>query len=120
MQTATITGIGEQAISAKDPLVILFDESATPALQRVALRQRFETPAEAAAVSSYVGQTLTIDGVAYQVVQAGALVNENLRSVGHATLVFGPVPATDALASAIYLTPYVMPAWHVGSTIVYH
>lgn len=38
---AEIVAIGAQAIDAAEPLVILFNEQATPAIKAVALIQRF-------------------------------------------------------------------------------
>ncbi len=42
--TATITAIGKDALSSKDPMIILFGPEATDALRDVAVIQQFDDP----------------------------------------------------------------------------
>ncbi|WP_179394333.1 PTS glucitol/sorbitol transporter subunit IIA [Lacticaseibacillus absianus] len=118
--TATIKAIGESALSPTDPLVILFDDSATPALRAVTLIQQFDDPQAQRDLEMQAGDTLTIDGEDFAVTAVGKLANANLRSIGHVALVFAPQPAVDRLESALYLKPTSRPHFTVGTTLVYH
>jgi PTS system glucitol/sorbitol-specific IIA component len=117
---ATITAIGPEAISATDPLVILFDEDATAALKQIALLQEFESEEAMSQLTLATGDQLSIDDQVYQVAYVGEVANDNLQTIGHATLLFTSVPETDRLGNGVYLSPYVKPNFKVGTTITYH
>jgi PTS system glucitol/sorbitol-specific IIA component len=117
---ATITAIGPEAISPTDPLVILFDEDATVALKQIALLQEFESEDAMSQLTLVPGDQLAIDDQVYHVEYVGEVANDNLQTIGHATLLFTPVPETDRLGNGVYLTPYVKPDFKVGTTITYH
>lgn len=116
---ASIVSIGEEAVAGDDPLVILFGEGATDALKRVALVQRFEDPTAQAELTLKPGDAVRIDDTPYTIQAVGHLANANLQSLGHAALVFSPVPAEDMLQSALYLTPTKRPRFEVGTTLTY-
>lgn len=116
--TATITAIGKQALAAADPLVILFDEAATPALRDIAVIQRFASAEAQAALRLKAGDQLVIGETAYTIQRVGELANTNLQTIGHVSLIFAPVPA-QPMANALYLTPERKPQLTVGSRLTY-
>lgn len=115
MIKATIKAIGKHAIS-EEPLLILFGETATPALREHAIIQEI---ASAETFDIQKAQTLHIGTQEYTVAFVGELVNKNLNELHHVTLVFAPVPAEDIIMNGIYLTPYQLPKLEVDDTIVY-
>lgn len=117
MLEAKVVEIGPEAISAKDPLLILFDETASQQLRRVSIVQRFIAPAEASFTLA-TGDQLMIDNQQYRVTHVGKLVANNMEAVGHATLFFEPVPKQPQ-HNGIYLEPYHLPKIKVGSLIRY-
>jgi len=114
--TATVQSIGEHAIDPEEPILVLFDESATDSLKQIAVVQKFDAPVTS--LSLTVGSKLMIDDQTYTVAYAGELVDANLTSIGHATLYFKPVPAKP-MANGIYVTPNQLPMIKVGSKISY-
>ncbi|WP_461226913.1 PTS glucitol/sorbitol transporter subunit IIA [Lacticaseibacillus suihuaensis] len=116
---ATITAVGPKALSDRDPMVILFDDSATAALRQVAVIQRFLDQAAQRKLRLAAGDTLTIDETTYTITAVGALANANLQSIGHVTLMFAPQPKDGGLANALYLSPAIRPRVVVGSTLDY-
>ncbi|EQM53031.1 PTS glucose transporter subunit IIA [Lactiplantibacillus plantarum EGD-AQ4] len=114
--TATVQSIGDNAIDPKEPILVLFDETATAPLQQIAVVQQFEQPATQ--LSLVVGSTITIDQQTYTVEYAGGLVEANLTSIGHATLYFKSVPEKP-MDNGLYLTPHQLPQIKVGSVITY-
>lgn len=114
--TATVSSIGPKAINPKDPVLVLFDTTATEDLQQIAIIQTFTSPVERLTLEK--GSTISIDDQAYTVAFAGALVAANLTSIGHATLYFTEVPAKP-MENGIYLTPTALPSVHEGSIISY-
>ncbi|WP_137625821.1 PTS glucitol/sorbitol transporter subunit IIA [Lactiplantibacillus pingfangensis] len=114
--TATVKAIGPQAMSPDEPILILFDETATESLQQIAVIQQFQE--SLTHLDLKAGSTLKIDEQAYTVAYAGPLVDSNLTTIGHATLYFTAVPAKP-LANGIYLTPAQLPKLKVGSILTY-
>lgn len=114
--TATVKSIGAQAVSAKEPILVLFDETATESLQQIAVIQQFDQPITSLSLST--GSHLKIDDQVFTVAFAGGLVAANLTSIGHATLYFAPVPAKP-MENGVYLTPTSLPTIKVGSVITY-
>ncbi|AVK63279.1 PTS glucose transporter subunit IIA [Lactobacillus sp. CBA3606] len=114
--TATIQSIGQQAISPTEPMLILFNETATAALQQIAIIQKFTQPVTDLALQ--VGSTLQIDDQKYKVAYVGELVNTSLASIGHATLYFTAVPAKP-MQNGVYLAPTTLPTIKVGSVMTY-
>ena len=113
MISAKVKSIGPEAIAKQDRLAILFDETATPDLKKIAVVQEIEQQFNLKA-----GSQIVIGEQTYDVKFVGSLVNQNLQSIGHTTLVFKEVPE-QPLASAIYLSPDVFPDFKVGETIQY-
>lgn len=114
--TATVKAIGPQALSPDEPILILFDETATDSLQQIAVIQQFQAPLTGLALKA--GSTLKIDDQVYMVAYAGPLVDQNLTTIGHATLYFTAVPAKP-LANGVYLAPTRLPKLKVGSILTY-
>ena len=117
MLVGTVTAIGENAISKKDPMIILFGEQATEEIRTVAIIQSFENEKET--VKLKPGQTISFDEKKYTIKTVGSLANENLNTIGHVTLSFSEVPEDDRIESGIYLTPYELPELTIGTKISY-
>ena len=117
MISAKITGIGNDAISEKDGLVILFDKTATPDLKKVAVIQEIRDLNHSDFNLKKGGQ-IKIGSDSYQIEFVGSLVNNNLKTIGHTTLVFKEVP-TNPLESAVYLRSGKFPSFEVGEEIQY-
>jgi PTS system glucitol/sorbitol-specific IIA component len=113
-----VTAIGANALDPADPLVILFGESATPALRGVAVIQQFDDPKAQLALTVAVGDHVEIDSVSYVVERVGKLANQNLQTIGHVSLIFDQIP-DQPMENALYLKPEVKPQLAVGSTITY-
>lgn len=121
---AEVISIGNDAIDDQEPMVILFDEHATTAIQNVALIQRFMDEAAKKQLTLTTDSAVIINQQPYTITYVGALVNPNLNSIGHVALVFGPTPQEDQLQSGLYLTPAVagvpaVPEFKVGTQITY-
>ena len=117
MLVGTVTAIGENAISKKDPMIILFGEQATEEIRTVAIIQSFEKEKET--VKLKPGQKISFDEKIYTIKTVGSLANENLNTIGHVTLSFSEVPEDDRIESGIYLTPYELPELTIGTKISY-
>lgn len=117
---ARITAIGSQALTDGDAMVILFNETASAALREVAVIQKFEQPAEQGQIKLHANDVLTIGDHDYPIVEVGQLVNNNLQTIGHVTLIFGKNVPTG-LQNALHFAPGVAkPEFKVGTEIVYH
>lgn len=116
---AKVTAVGPQALTSGDPMVILFNETASAALREVAVIQTFAEPAQMQQLTLKVGDRLTIDGQDYPIKSVGDLVDNNLRSIGHVTLVFDEA-APMGLQNAIHFAKQPKPAFKVGTKIIYH
>ncbi|WP_414838773.1 PTS glucitol/sorbitol transporter subunit IIA [Carnobacterium sp. TMP28] len=117
MLVGTVTSIGEQAISKKDPIIILFGEQATKDLRSVSIIQSFKEGQEK--VKLMPGKSVFFDDQEYTILEVGSLANEHLNTIGHVTLHFSEVPSEDRLASGLYLKPFKVPKIKVGSMIHY-
>lgn len=118
MLVGTVTAIGENAISKKDPMIILFGEQATEEIRTVAIIQSFEEDKET--VKLQTGDTISFDEKVYTIETVGSLANENLNTIGHVTLSFSEVPKDDRIESGIYLAPHELPEVSVGTKISYN
>ncbi|WP_208422279.1 PTS glucitol/sorbitol transporter subunit IIA [Latilactobacillus fragifolii] len=121
---AEIIAIGNDAVDAQEPMVILFDEHATAAIQDVALIQRFMDETAKKQLTLTTDSAVMINQQPYTITYVGALVNSNLNTIGHVALIFGPAPQEDQLQSGLYLTPAVagvpaFPEFKVGTQITY-
>lgn len=117
MAIGTVTSIGPQAISEKDPIIILFGEEATEDIRQVSVIQAFEKESEA--IDLKEGHMIKFDDQAYTIEAVGSLAVDNLNSIGHITLSFTDVPAEDQLGNGIYLSPKTLPVISVGTKISY-
>lgn len=114
---AKITAIGAQAIDPKELILILFNQSATESLREYAIIQEFEEPTEMFELAA--GDSIAFGDAEYKIDFVGRLANEQLKNIGHVTVVFGEVPAEDAIVNGLYVTPYQLPELIVGTTITY-
>lgn len=115
---AKVTAIGAQALTSADPMVILFDASASESIKNVAVIQQFADVNAQAQMNLHVGDQIVIGQQSYQIKKIGQLVNENLRTIGHVSLIFSDQDTND-LQSAVLLAPETKPQFSVGTTITY-
>ena len=116
MQSKVIQ-IGEKAIDIKEPMIILFDDSATPTLQEVSVIHRFVEPQEWFELED--GDRILFDDQEYRISYVGTHVLKNLQSIGHTTMIFKNWD-DERLETSIYLTPYILPTITDGTTITYN
>ncbi|MDN2452804.1 PTS glucitol/sorbitol transporter subunit IIA [Lactobacillus sp. UCMA15818] len=118
MLEAKVVEIGPEAISKGDPLMILFDETASVQLRRVSVVQHFvDSNSKKRELKNL--KKISIDGQVYEIKHIGELVQSNMEMIGHATLFFKAVPE-EPQHSGIYLEPYTLPSVAVGSVIKYY
>jgi PTS system glucitol/sorbitol-specific IIA component len=114
MIQTTITSIGEHAIG-DEPLLLVFDDSATHVLKEYSLIQAVPE----ATFDVKKGSTIAFGNEIFTVTHVGKTANENLNSIGHATMAFEAVPLEDSIANGIYLTPHHLPKVTEGMIIQY-
>ncbi|MFT8668892.1 MAG: PTS glucitol/sorbitol transporter subunit IIA [Liquorilactobacillus hordei] len=118
MLEAKVVEIGPEAISKDDPLMILFDETASVQLRRVSVVQHFiDLSSKKRNLKNL--KKISVDNQVYEIKHIGELVQSNMEMIGHATLFFEPVPE-EPQHSGIYLEPYKLPDVSVGSVIKYY
>lgn len=116
MKKTKIIEIGPKAISKTDPMLILFDDTATDEVKKVALVQELiEEPNYKITTNSHIH----FDDQVYQVEHVGDKVNQMLQEIGHATIVFAERHEDHDLPNTIYVSPYQLPALSVGTEIIY-
>ena len=113
---AIVTEIGVRALDEKEPMIILFGESATEGLKEYSVIQTFQ---ETHTLELKKGDLLKIDKQEYTIDYVGPFANDNLNSIAHVTLVFADAPNDDAIVNGLYLTPNAFPTIKVGTTIEY-
>ena len=106
MIKSEVIEIGAKAVSKDEPMVILFDETASPRLREVSVIQRFENDA-AKNYDLKIGSKIQI-------------VESNLTTIGHTVLNFKPVPEKEHLQeNVLYLEPHTIPVIKQGTQIIY-
>lgn len=119
MIKSEVIEIGAKAVSKDEPMVILFDETASPRLREVSVIQRFENDV-AKNYDLKIGSKIQIDDQVYHVKYLGELVESNLTTIGHTVLNFKPVPEKEHLQeNVLYLEPYTIPVIKQGTQIIY-
>ena len=108
MIQAKITEIGTEAINKEEPMLILFDKTATAALRKYSVIQE---------VSKDEPFSLKAGGTIDYV---GPMANGNLKTVAHVSLIFDACPEEGQIANGIYLHPHRLPAIGLGSQIFYN
>ncbi len=116
MKKAIVTDIGAQAIDTKEPILILFGETATQALRQVSIIQKISEEGD---WQAHKGAEISLDDQVYTVTRAGRLAQKNLKELGHVAIVFQAVPHEDAMENALYVTPYDLPVIKKGTEIIY-
>jgi Phosphotransferase system sorbitol-specific component IIA len=117
---AHVTAVGPQALTDGDEMVILFNQTASEALREVAVIQEFDQPQDQAKIKLAVNDRLTIAGHDYVINRVGKLVNDNLESIGHVTLVFGEAGPSGLQNALHFDNQGTKPKFKVGTEIVYH
>ncbi|MEY8445482.1 PTS glucitol/sorbitol transporter subunit IIA [Enterococcus ratti] len=113
---ATIKEIGKEAVSEKEPILILFDQTATSILRNYSVIQEITSNER---FSLKKGGILSFDQQEYTIEHVGTMANENLNTVGHVTLIFDRYSKENSIANGIYLTPYHLPKIKIGTQIEY-
>lgn len=113
---AVVTEIGARALDEKEPMVILFGESATDSLKEYSVIQEFE---ETQSLDIKNGDLLKIDEQEYTIQYVGPFANNNLNSIAHVTLIFAELPEEDPIVNGLYLAPSKFPTINVGTRIEY-
>ncbi len=113
---ATIKEIGAKAVSDQEPILILFDQTATSALRNYSVIQEINSKE---AFQLKKDGTISFDQQEYTIEHVGTMANENLSSVGHVTLIFDRYVEDSGIANGIYLAPYHLPKIHIGTKINY-
>ena len=111
MIQAKITEIGTEAINKEEPMLILFDKTATAALRKYSVIQEVSKDEP---FSLKAGGTITFDDQSY------TMANGNLETVAHVSLIFDACPEEGQIANGIYLHPHRLPAIGLGSQIFYN
>lgn len=117
MITSTVTYVGESAINEKEPILVLFNESATENLKQISIIQQVEPDITFNLTN---GDRIDIDGTPYSIQYVGNLANSNLNHLGHTVLLFAEVPENDIIENALYLSPHSLPTIKNNSIITYH
>ncbi|MEG0254677.1 MAG: PTS glucitol/sorbitol transporter subunit IIA [Vagococcus sp.] len=117
MMQSIVMSIGEEAINSQEPLLILFNETATEELRKFSIIQRFKTK-ELKEIS--VGDYVSFDEQKYKVTKVGPLANKNLEEMGHVSMVFKEVDKEHSLDNALYLEPHVLPNITEETIVTYH
>ncbi len=113
---ATIKEIGEQAVSEQEPILILFDQTATSTLRNYSVIQEI-TSKETFSLKKE--DVISFDQQEYTIEHVGPMANENLSTVGHVTLIFDHYSVENSIANGIYLTPHQLPEINIGTQIEY-
>lgn len=116
MVKAVVTEIGQKALNEKESMVILFGETATEGLKEYSVIQKMLVPN---IFHLKKGDKIKIDQEVYKINCVGTYANHNLNSISHVTLLFSAVPKEDKIANGLYLSPYRLPQFKVGTTIDY-
>lgn len=115
MRQVKITQIGEKAIASNEPILVLFNNSATDELKKIALIH--EDLDEAKSFNVKDGDKVLFDNKEYLVEKAGEMVNQSLELLGHTTLVFHEPTEKYELPNSLYLSPAELPSIQEGTII---
>ena len=91
---ATIKEIGAKAVSDQEPILILFDQTATSALRNYSIIQEISSKRS---LQLKKGGMISFDQQEYTIDYVGTMANENLTSVGHVTLILRVIRKTVVL-----------------------
>lgn len=116
MMESVVMSIGKEAISQKEPLLILFNETATEELRKFSVIQQFKSK-DIKKIS--VGDSLFFDDQEYTIKSVGPVANQHLEEMGHVSIVFKEVGNEDQLANALYVEPFKLPIIKEGTIIKY-
>ena len=103
MIQAKITEIGTEAINKEEPMLILFDKTATAALRKYSVIQEVSKDEP---FSLKAGGTIAFDDQVY--------------TIDYVSLIFDACPEEGQIANGIYLHPHRLPAIGLGSQIFYN
>jgi PTS system glucitol/sorbitol-specific IIA component len=113
---SVITAIGTDAVTQDEPLIILFNETATKLIKTSAVIQKF-TDNELFDLKE--NDSITFGDQVYTINEVGHMSNSQLQELGHSTLLFEEPTEEKLYANGIYLTPTQLPNLEVGMEIVY-
>ncbi|MEI2802143.1 MAG: PTS glucitol/sorbitol transporter subunit IIA [Trichococcus flocculiformis] len=95
-------GLQNSVTDFQEPMIILFDDSATEPLQQVSVIHRFIEPQEWFEPAD--GDRILFDEQEYRISYIGNHVLRNLQSIGHTTMIFKNWDE-ERLETSIYLMP---------------
>ena len=98
MIQAKITEIGTEAINKEEPMLILFDKTATAALRKYSVIQEVSKDEP---FSLKAGGTIAFDDQVYTIDYVGPMANGNLKTVAHVSLIFDACPEEGQIANGI-------------------
>ena len=113
---ATVTGIGVDALRlVENDLCIIFNNNAPPELAELSILHTIEELKE----DVKAGDTVTLAGVAYPVLEVGDEANRTLRELGHCSMWLHREEGKhrNCLPGYIVLECKERPAFAVGQTI---
>lgn len=119
---AQIVKVGSEAVDPRENIIILFDEEAIAELQKVSVIQKFAVETPRNNFTFKKGDVITINQHRYEAMAVGSMVQMNMRSIGHATLVFIDAVPEQPMKNAIYLKKAdeeVIPAIEAKDSIIY-
>lgn len=112
-----IIHIGKDAFEDVHSMIVLFGENVTDAIRDVSVLQAFDEREGQAELQE--GSRIMFGDKVYTIRHLGKQVNENLRNLGHAVLVFKEKDEEDELPNSIYLWPHQLPELSENMVISY-
>ncbi len=116
MMESKVISIGKEAINQEEPLLILFDETATDELKKFSVIQQFN---ENKKRKINAGDSIYFDEQEYKVTFVGPVANQHLEEMGHVSVVFKKYSEENQLANALYVEPFELPDVKEGTVIRY-
>ncbi|MDE1549005.1 PTS glucitol/sorbitol transporter subunit IIA [Jeotgalibaca caeni] len=112
-----IIRIGKDAVNEKEPILILFGDRATAAIENVSVIQTFTETAEDFQLVK--GDIIRIGDQDFTIEHVGNNVQANLNTIGHITIVFSEFNENHFLETSVYASPHHLPRLEVGMEIQY-
>lgn len=117
MKQLRITEIGKNAVAANEPMLILFNQTATEEIRKVAVIHEELDKNQPFVIKK--GDKILFGEQEYHVEEVGELANNSLEELGHVTIVFHLPTNEHHLPNSIYLLPSEVPEIKVGMTITF-
>ncbi len=99
---AKILEVGKQAIDPRENIIIMFGNNATDELMNVSVIQEFDKDNSLDNFIFEKGDQVKINDHLYKALGAGRLVADDMKEMGHVTLVFIDQVPEQLMKNAIY------------------